>query len=276
MKSIMKWTGIALGGLIGLAMLAGLALYPTGMKKLTQSYPDIHVEKVNIPTSSEAIDHGRHIAIIWACTKCHGENLSGMLLADDPFLGTIPASNLTSGKGGIATSYTDADWMRAIRHGVKPDSQGEIFMYNYSAMSDQDLGDLIAYLKQAPPVDTDYPAPRYGPIIAIAPAIGLFTPAAELIHEGTPHPADPVPGATIEYGRYLSSICFECHSNSLAGKLGKWTQEDFIRAVRTGVLPNGRQIGPAMSPKTFGEMNDMELIALWLYLQSLPPVNSQQ
>ncbi len=44
---------------------------------------------------------GRHIAIIWACTKCHGYDLSGRLFADDPFLGTILASNLTSGKGGI-------------------------------------------------------------------------------------------------------------------------------------------------------------------------------
>ena len=67
-----------------------------------------------------------------------------MLLADDPFLGTIPASNLTSGKGGIAKSYSDADWIRAIRHGVKPDSRVEILMYDYSTMSDRDLGALIA------------------------------------------------------------------------------------------------------------------------------------
>jgi mono/diheme cytochrome c family protein len=276
MKNIMKWTGIVLGGLVGLAVLAGLALYPSGMKKLTRSYPDIPVETVNIPTDLDAVARGRHIAIVWECTKCHGEDLSGMLLADDPFLGTIPAPNLTPGSGGIATSYTDADWIRAIRHGVKPNSRGEIFMYDYSTMSDQDLGDLIAYLKQIPPVDSDYPAMRVGPIIPIAPAVGLFTPAAELIDHGAPRPADPVPDATIEYGRYLSAICFECHSASLAGKLEKWNEEDFIRAVRTGVLPNGRQLPAAMSPKTFGEMNDTELTALWLYLQSLPAVTSQK
>jgi mono/diheme cytochrome c family protein len=277
MKSIMKWTGIVLGGLIGLALLVGVVLYPIGMEKLTRSYPGIRVEAVNIPTDPDAVARGKHVAIIWGCAKCHGEDLSGTLLADDPFLGTIPASNLTSGKGGIAKSYTDADWIRAIRHGVKPNSRVEIFMYDYySTMSDQDLGALIAYLKQIPPVDSDYPAMRFGSVFPIALAVGLFTPAAELIDHGAPRPADPVPGATKEYGRYLSALCTECHGTNLAGKLGKWKQEDFIRAVRTGVLPDGKQLRSAMSSKTYGEMNDTELAALWLYLQGLPPVKAQK
>ncbi len=276
MKKILKWTGIGCGGLIGLALLAGLALYPAGVKAFTRSYPDIPVETVNIPTDPDAVARGRHIAIVWECTKCHGEDLSGTLLANDPILGTIPASNLTPGKGGIGESYTDADWIRAIRHGVKPNGRVEIFMYDYSTLSDQDLGDVIAYLKQIPPVDSDYPGTTLGPVVPIAPAVGLFTPAAERIDHDAARPADPVPGATIEYGKYLSAICFECHGTNLVGKLEKWKQEDFVRAVRTGVLPNGKQIGPAMSSKTFGEMSDVELAALWLYLQSTPPLKSQK
>jgi len=135
---------------------------------------------------------------------------------------------------------------------------------------------LIAYLKQIPPVDSDYPAIRFGPIVPIAPAVGLLMPAAELIAHGAPRPADPVPGATIEYGKYLYALCTECHGTSLARKLGKWNQEDFIRALRTGVLPNGKHLSPAMSSKTFGEMSDVELAALWLYLQSTPAVTSQK
>ena len=265
MKSIMKWTGVVLGGLIGLAVLAGLALYPIGMKKLTGTFPNIPVQTVNIPTDSDAVARGRHIAIVWACTKCHAENLSGTLLANDPIVGTIPASNLTAGKGGIAESYADTDWIRAIRHGVKPNNRGEIFMNDYSTMSDRDLGDLIAYLKQVPPVNTSYPAMNYGPIIPVAPAIGLFTPAAELIDHNAPRSADPLPGATIEYGKYLAAICAECHGKSVANMLKNWKQEDFIRAFHTGVLPDGRQLGPTMSSKTFSEMNDMELTALRLY-----------
>jgi len=277
MKKFLKWTGIVFGGLVGLALLATLALYPSGMEKLTRSYPNIPVEAGNIPTDPDSVAQGKHIAFVWGCAKCHGENLSGMLLANDPFLGAIPASNLTSGNGGIARSYTNVDWIRAIRHGVKPDSRVEIFMYDYySTMSDQDLGDLIAYLKQIPPVDSDYPALHFGPILAVAPAVGLFTPAAELIDHDAPRPPDPAPGATIEYGGYLSALCTECHGTRLAGKLEQWTQDDFISAVKTGVLPNGKQLPSAMSPKTFGQMNDMGLSALWLYLQSTPTAISQK
>jgi len=276
MKKFFKWTGIVLGGLIGLTLLTGAALYPMGMKELTQTYSNIAVETINIPADAEAVARGRHVSIIWACTKCHGEDLSGKLITNDPIegsipiLGTIPAPNLTSGNGGIGQSYTDTDWVRAIRHGIKPNNQAEIFMY-VSTMSDQDLGDLIAYLKQIPPVDTDSPVIDYGPIIPIAPALGIFTPAAELIDHNAPHPVDPAPGATLEYGRYLSAICAECHGEGIARAVKNWKQEDFIRTFNSGVLPDGRPLGPTMSSNTFREMNDMELAALWFYFTDAKP-----
>lgn len=194
-----------------------------------------------------------------------------MLFVDNPFLGTISASNLTSGEGGIAKSYTDIDWVRAIRHGVMPDGQAEIFMYNYSTLSDQDLGDLIAYLKQVSPVDTNYLPIQYGLVIPIATAVGMFTPAVEQIDHEVSRRADPELGTTVEYGKYLSAICLQCHSARLGTKLENWTQEDFNRAVRSGILPNGRQLSPAMSPKIFGEMTDTELTALWLYFTDARP-----
>jgi mono/diheme cytochrome c family protein len=278
MKKLLKWTGIIFGGLIVLTLLAGLALYPIGMKKLTKTYPNITVETVNIPTDADAIARGRHVATIWACTKCHGEDLSGKIITNDPItgtipiFGTIPVSNLTSGKGGVSQSYTDTDWVRAIRHGVKPNSQAEIFMY-VSTISDQDLGDLIAYLKQIPSVDKDLPAISYGPIVPIFPAVGIFTPAAELIDHNAPRPADPAPGETVEYGRYLSAICAECHGAGIANamKNKNWKQEDFIRTFNTGVLPDGKKLSPTMSSNTFRELNDAELTALWLYFTSGNP-----
>ena len=281
MKKILKWTTIALVVLIGLTLLASAALYSSGMEKLARTYPNIMVEQVKV--STDAIARGKHIANVWACTRCHGDNLGGTLIKNDPIegfvpiLGTIPASNLTSGKGGIAKSYTDADWVRAIRHGVKPNSHVEVFMYDYSTMSDRDLGDLIGYLKQIPPVNSDQPTVRYGPILPIFPVVGLFTPAAELIDHSAPRPADPVPGATKEYGKYLSALCTACHGTNLVAPLrGKWNQEDFVRSVRTGVLPNGTQIGRAMPPSIYGEMNDTELTALWLYLQNPPSSQARQ
>lgn len=263
-----------LGGLIVLILLTSLVLYPIGMKKLKKTYRNITVETISIPTDSNAITRGKHVAIIWACTHCHGDNLGGTIMKHDPLggniptLGTIPASNLTSGKGGISQSYNNTDWVRAIRHGVKPNGHVEVFMYNYSSMSDRDLGDLIAYLKQIPPVDSDFPKKKYGPIIPITPAIGIFKPAAEIIEHSAPRLADPVPGVTIEYGKYISTLCVQCHGDGFGKTMKKWKQEDFIRTFHSGILPNGKQFGPTMSSETFREMNDMELSALWTYLQN--------
>ena len=277
MKRFIEWTAIVLGGLFVLPPLTGLVLYPIGTNKLNQTHPNIVVETVNIRTDSDAVARGRHIATIWVCTRCHGEDLSGAIISNDPLsgivpiMGTIPAPNLTSGKGGIATSYTDTDWVRAIRHGVMPEGRGEVLMFDYSTMSDQDLGDLIAYLKQIPPVDTNYPEMRYGPLIPIVSEVGLLPLAAEQIDHGAPRPADPAPGATVEYGGYLSAICTACHGNGIGNAVQKWKQDDFIHTFNTGVLSDGRTFGPTMSSETFRELTDMELDALWLYFTSDRP-----
>ena len=183
--------------------------------------------------------------------------------------GRIPASNLTTGNGGIATGYRETDWIRAIRHGVKQNGQGEIFMYDYSAMSDKDLGDLIAYLKQLSPVDAKYPAIRYGPVFPVAVACGLFTPVAGSINHDVQHVPHPEPAINKAYGEYLFTGCRGCHSTGVTPKLqAKWSLDDFVKIMRQGVLPNGKTITKSMPVTTYGEMNDTELAALWNYLRS--------
>jgi len=137
-----------------------------------------------------------------------------------------------------------------------------------TTISDQDLGDLIAYLKQIPPVNSDESAIKWGPIIPIASAIGVFPPVAGTIDHNAPRPPDPAPAVTKEYGKYLSAICAQCHIGGIAYAVKNWKQEDFIHAINTGYAPDGKLIGPTMSSQTFREMNEKELSALWLYLQS--------
>ena len=277
MIKFIKWTAIVFGGLFVLIAITGLILYPVGMKKLSQTYPNLTVKTINIPTDADAIARGKHVATIWACTRCHGEDLSGMVLANDPLSGLVPlsgtvvASNLTSGMGGVVSSYIDADWVRTIRHGVMPDGHVEVLMFNYSTMSDQDLCNLIAYLKQVPPVDTDYPEMSYGPIVPVVTNIGLLTPAAEQIDHNAACPTDPTPGATAEYGGYLSTICISCHGSGVGSMVGNWNKDAFIHTFQTGVLPNGKPFGPTMSSNTFRDLNETELSALWLYFTSSKP-----
>lgn len=70
----------------------------------------------------------------------------------------LPAPNLTAGKGGIGATYTDADWERAIRHGIGGDNRVLAIMPSnyFSHYSDADLAAVIAYLKTFPPVDSDF------------------------------------------------------------------------------------------------------------------------
>ena len=52
--------------------------------------------------------------------------------------------------------------------------------------------------------------------------------------------------------------------------LGKWTEEQFIVALRKGLRPDGTALSPAMP--MFDELSDTEARAIWAYLRSVPPI----
>ena len=53
--------------------------------------------------------------------------------------------------------------------------------------------------------------------------------------------------------------------------IGAWSVEDFVRAMRYGVRPDGQHYFPAFPYTAFGGMTERDLRDLWAYLQSLPP-----
>ncbi len=56
--------------------------------------------------------------------------------------------------------------------------------------------------------------------------------------------------------------------------LGRWSEQDFIRTLRTGRhLGQGRPLLPPM-PAAYGQMSDADLKAMFAYLKSLPPVRN--
>jgi cytochrome c553 len=295
-RKILKWIGIVLGSLIGLLVLAFVVLYVIGTvrwNKLHGQY-EVPVETISIPTDQASIARGEHIATIRMCRSCHTEGLSGQ--ADSvPALITLSIPNLTGGAGGVGATNTDVDWVRAIRHGVGHDGRGLVLMPSgvFYYLSDEDLGDLIAYLKSLPPVDNELPKSGLGPLGRVMLTLGQLPPeivpnVISIDHDG-PRPVAPEPGMTVEYGKYLATTCTLCHGSSLNGKmiseggpkylapnltmggeLRAWSEEDFIRTLRTGVKPSGHQLKDVMPWKYFGQMSDDELKAVWRYLQSLP------
>ena len=57
--------------------------------------------------------------------------------------------------------------------------------------------------------------------------------------------------------------------------LGKWSAADIIKAVRTGVRPDGRQLAPIMPSHSYARLSDADAQALVGYLKSLKPVRNQ-
>lgn len=56
--------------------------------------------------------------------------------------------------------------------------------------------------------------------------------------------------------------------------LGRWSEADIIKAVRTGERPDGRMLAPAMPYRSYSALTDADAEALAAYLKSLPPVSN--
>lgn len=64
---------------------------------------------VAVADDSAMLARGEHVAAIRGCADCHGEDMGGGVFLDEMPVARLPASNLTSGAGGVASRYrTDA------------------------------------------------------------------------------------------------------------------------------------------------------------------------
>jgi mono/diheme cytochrome c family protein len=292
MRKFLKWVGIVLGGLVGLVIVAVVVVYVVAEVKINRTY-EIAAMNIPVPTDAAAIARGQHLVqAVFLCSQCHLPDMSGGVLFDDPLTGRLAPSNLTGGRGGVAASYSDEDWARAIRHGVLKDQKAGVAMLSnvFYTMSDADLGAMIAYLKSLPPVDKEFAPTSIGLLgrVFILLEEKSILPAVAIDH-AAPHPSSPPIGVTAEYGHYLAGVCTMCHGENYAGftgegsapnltpagDLGRWSLDDFRRTLRTGLTPDGKELNPDNMPWKFvGQMTDSELEAMWLFLHSLPPAES--
>jgi cytochrome c553 len=294
----MKWlrrAGIGLGSLVLAVVLGLVVVYAASEVRFRHAYTDVAVSPFRADRSPAGLARGQHLATAVAkCTECHGQDLGGTVFIDAGALGTVVASNLTRGRGGVGGRYTDGQLERAIRHGIGADGRALVIMpsADFYAMSDQDLQDVIAYVRSVPPVDHELPATTIralGRALYLAGQLPIF-PAEDMDHRA---PRTVVPqGVTAEYGRYLATIggCTGCHGPDLAGRakndepgapppanltprgeLGTWSEQDFFTALRTGKRPNGSSISTKMPWQASGMMTDDEIRAVWSYLKSVPP-----
>ncbi|HSF80899.1 MAG TPA: c-type cytochrome [Anaerolineales bacterium] len=290
MRRVLKWVGILLGVILILVILAVSYIYIVTGSQLNKTYA-VPLESIELPDDISTMDRGYPQVMLNVCRDCHGQNFAGQIMEDEPLMARLVAPNLTRGKGGKGAHFTTEDWVRALRHGVDEDGTSLIVMPAdmFSHLSDADLGYIIAYLQNVPPVDNELPEIRLGPMGRL---FILQQPIliAELIDHDAPRPPEPEPGITLEYGKYLTGVCTICHGEDYAGgeqvgaglnitpggDLAHWTEADFFHAMRTGERPDGKLLDPEMMPvRIIGQFTDAELQAIWLFLQSLPPLESK-
>jgi mono/diheme cytochrome c family protein len=242
-----------------------------------------------------AIDRGEHLVRTRvACTGCHGPDLGGKVLIDQTLVGYWAAPNLTSGTGSVTRGFSPADWDRAIRHGVRHSGQSSSMpSQEFLNLSDHELSDIVAYVKSRPAVDRTIRQVGIGPVFSFVVAFGADALPAFAIDHQKPHAVEPpVEAASVELGQHIAQVCRGCHGENLSGGkvagdpnmpivanltthetgLKGWTEADFLRALREGKRKDGTDILTAMPWKAYGQMNDVELKALWAYLQTVPSV----
>jgi hypothetical protein len=215
-------------------------------------------------------------------------------------IGALLGPNLTTGAGSRTVGFTAADWDRAVRHGVKHDGLPSVMpAEDFQDVSDQELSDVVSYIRSVPPVDATVPLPTLGPVGTLLMAFGQLTLAVDKIpNHMKPHATYPPDAAVnVEFGKHLASVCTGCHHADFAGGtivggdpswppsmnltphadgLAGWTYDQFMTVLKTGTKLDGTALREPMAGilPVIRSMNDTERQALWKFLQSLPPVPS--
>jgi mono/diheme cytochrome c family protein len=286
-NGFLKWCGTSLAALLSTAVTSVSVIMIVGLVKLhARSAPAPDLRVVGTP---EQIQRGQAISNGF-CSGCHSKTgtLTGGLDIGDDFpvpIGSFVSSNLTP--AGQLSHWSDGDIFRAIRSGMDRDGGWLIIMSytNSGKLSDDDTLAVIAYIRSLPAAgrQTENPPDHLN-------LLGIMMLGAGMLPRGKPVSTGvitaPPKGSTLQYGEYILSYqdCRACHGDKLTGgvpgQLGPlgpdlnlvkgWKFEDFIATMRSGVDPNGHELGKQMPWRPVGRMGDDELRAVYEYLTHLP------
>jgi mono/diheme cytochrome c family protein len=239
-----------------------------------------------------ALARGKHYLESRAgCRDCHGDDFGGKVIVENPAMGKWIAPNIT--RGGVTAKYGAQDWVRIIRHGVLPSGLPAVMpSLDFAGFSDQEISDIALYIQNLPPVTRVMPKSELGPIYSLLIANGQVPVSAEVIdHRAQRAKLPPLIAVNLELGKHLGATCMGCHGSGLSGGpiqggdpawpparnltfdetgLAKWTLDDFRKALRDGVRPDGSAINRVMPIAYTARLSPEEVDALYLYLQSIP------
>jgi mono/diheme cytochrome c family protein len=259
----------------------------------------------------DAETRGEYLVRAGGCFSCHtaagGQKLAGGRALATPF-GTFYSPNITPDPETGIGRWTDTQFLRALREGVRPDGANyfPVFPYpSFTGITDSDALAIKAYLFSLPAVRQqnrphDVPFPFSWRFLQTGWKLLFFTP-------GQLQPASQR-SAAYNRGAYLVTAlahCGECHTprnflgatvsgQRLAGTpdgpdgqlvpnitpdpgtgIGKWHKDDIVELLRTGTTPEQSKVKGAMR-ETIQDglkyLSDVDLKAIADYLFAQPPI----
>jgi mono/diheme cytochrome c family protein len=261
--------------------------------------------------TAAVIKRGEYLATAADCGACHttrrGKLFAGGLPISTP-LGTIYSTNITPSVDLGIGRYTEEEFSRAIRRGVRRDG-GNLYpampYTSYATFTEEDVHALYLYFTQAvKPVEQRAPSTQLPfPMNIRASMIAwnlLFLNSAAFV-------PDPHQSAVWNRGAYLvqgAAHCGTCHtprgflmqeevSRALSGAqvgpwyapnitsdqisgIGSWTKEELVAYLRTGHLSGKAQAGGSMGEAvedSFQHLATSDLDAIAIYIKSVPAVH---
>jgi mono/diheme cytochrome c family protein len=264
----------------------------------------------------DAIARGAYLAAAAGCADCHtdrthgGQPYAGGLALATPF-GTFYSPNITPDPQTGIGQWTDGQFLRALREGVRPDGANyfPVFPYpSFTGITDDDALAIKAYLfsqsavRQANrPHDVSFPVSwRF-----------LQTGWKLLFFNSGPFRPAPERTAAHNRGAYLVTAlahCGECHTprnwlgapdtqRFLAGTpdgpdgkkvpnitpdrktgIGNWTTDEIVGLLTDGHTPDFDFVSGLMAEvvKNTSRLREEDRRAIAVFLQSVPAVSSPQ
>ena len=150
-----KWIARSAVALTVLASGAGAAfmvLADAGDRKLAR-HVEVAVTAVPFRSDAASVERGGYLFRSRGCGDCHGADGAGRVVIDDGKGMLVRSPDITPAANGVVANYTPADWVRTIRHGVKPDGRPVMIMPSeeYNRLVDADVAAIVAYVRQLPP-----------------------------------------------------------------------------------------------------------------------------
>ena len=255
--------------------------------------------------TTELVARGKYVFATAGGCACHtppdavGLNAGGMKF--DLFIGVVYSRNITPDPQTGIGAWTDAQVTNAIRRGERPDGSKlfPIHPYKYLGnIADDEIEALVAYLKSVTPIKSSVPARSLK-----IPVPSLTIPIASKV----------APRDGLARGAYLAGgagHCTDCHTprrfdfspddaKFLAGGpgpqrsraanitphgetgIGRWTEAQIARFLRTGVKPSGHEAFSLMKTVIIGtsagfkDLTEADAAAIARYLKTVPAIENR-